>query len=108
VLEGPLAGRRMAQDPRHRATAAVTFDDARIGEVTAQVRHLGRQFEDDQEMLPMGGATLVDARVARAIGRGVSAFLSVQNVTDRRYVVGRAGVDTVGAPRTVELGLTYR
>jgi hypothetical protein len=30
------------------------------------------------------------------------------NLLDRRYLVGRAGVDTVGAPRTVRAGLRRR
>jgi outer membrane receptor protein involved in Fe transport len=50
---------------------------------------------------------LVDARVERALVAGLSVFASGQNLFDRRYIVGRAGVDTEGAPRTFELGLAY-
>lgn len=103
-----LVGNRLPQDPRLRTTASLTFDDARYATVTAQVRHLGSQFEDDRMTLPIGAVVLVDARVARELGRGLSVFVSGQNLFDRRYLVGRAGVDTEGAPRTFELGLTYR
>jgi outer membrane receptor protein involved in Fe transport len=34
-------------------------------------------------------------------------FASAQNLFDRHYLVGRAGIDTEGAPRTFELGLAY-
>lgn len=102
-----LAGKRLPQDPRHRTTASLAFDDARVATLTAQVRYLGPQFEDDLNTLPIGAVVLVDARAARRLGRGLEVFVSVQNLFDRPYVVGRAGVDTVGAPRTFEIGLAF-
>ncbi|HEU4733848.1 MAG TPA: TonB-dependent receptor [Kofleriaceae bacterium] len=102
-----LVGKRLAQDPRHRATAQVTYDSERIAAITAAVRYLGPQFEDDLNTQPIGAVVLVDARAERAIGRGLSVFAAAQNLFDRRYLVGRAGVDTEGAPRTLEVGLAY-
>lgn len=102
-----LVGNRLPQDPRMRSSAQLTFDDVRFATITTQVRHLGRQFEDDLMTLPIGAVVLVDARVARVVGHGLTVFVSAQNVFDRRYLVGRAGVDTEGAPRTFELGLAY-
>ncbi len=102
-----LVGKRLPQDPRHRTTAAIAFDDPRLATLTAQVRHLGPQFEDDLNTLPIGAVVLVDARAARRLGRGFELFVSAQNLLDRRYVVGRAGIDTVGAPRTLEVGLAF-
>ena len=102
-----LIGKRLAQDPRHRTVAAVTYDRARLATIGAQVRYLGRQFEDDLNTLPIGAVVLVDARVERTLAYGVSLFVSGQNLFDRRYLVGRAGIDTEGAPRTFELGVAY-
>jgi len=102
-----LVGKRLAQDPQHRTTAAVTYDDARIATIGAQARYLGRQFEDDLNTQPIGAVVLVDARAERRLAYGVSIFVSGQNLFDRRYLVGRAGIDTEGAPRTFELGLAY-
>ncbi|HET7500361.1 MAG TPA: TonB-dependent receptor [Kofleriaceae bacterium] len=102
-----LVGKRLAQDPRHRAIAQVTYDTERIAAFTAAVRYLGPQFEDDLNTQPIGAVVLVDARAERAIGRGLSVFASAQNLFDRRYLVGRAGIDTEGAPRMLEVGLTY-
>jgi outer membrane receptor protein involved in Fe transport len=100
-----LVGKRLAQDPRSRSTAEVTFDDPSIVTATAQVRYLGTQFEDDLNTLPIGAVVLVDARVARRVWHGVSAFAAVTNLFDRRYLVGRSGIDTLGAPRMIEAGL---
>lgn len=104
-----LVGKRLAHDPRHRSTAAVTYDDARIAAITGQVRYLGTMFEDDLNTLPIGAVVLVDARIARrlpgSLGDNLTAFVAAQNLFDRRYLVGRAGIDTLGAPRTLEVGL---
>jgi outer membrane receptor protein involved in Fe transport len=102
-----LAGKRLAQAPKHRTTVAMTYDRARIATLSVQVRYLGRQFEDDLNTQPIGAVVLVDARAERGLGHGFSIFASVQNLFDRHYLVGRAGIDTEGAPLTFELGLAY-
>jgi len=38
---------------------------------------------------------------------GLYAFATGTHLFDRRYLVGRAGVDTIGAPRMLELGIGY-
>jgi iron complex outermembrane recepter protein len=100
-----LVDKRLAQVPRLRTVAAIAFDEPAWFSATAQVRYLGIQFEDDLNTRLIGSVILVDARVGRRIGAGLAAFASVQNLFDREYLVGRAGVDTGGAPRTFELGL---
>jgi outer membrane receptor protein involved in Fe transport len=111
VTEAPaqpnLVGKRLAQDPHHRTTAAVSYDSPRLATLMAQVRYLGPQFEDDLNTQPIGAAVLVDVRVERSLTYGFSLFVSGQNLFDRHYLVGRAGIDTEGAPRTFELGLAY-
>jgi len=102
-----LVGKQLAQSPRNRTSAVVTFDDPRLVTITAQARYLGSQFEDDQNTQPIGSVVLVDARAERAVGSGFSVFAAGQNLFDRRYLVGRAGIDTEGAPRTFELGVAY-
>ncbi len=99
------ASARLAHDPHHRTTASITFDDARLATIIGQLRYLGPMFEDDLNTLPIGAVVLFDARIARVLGHGITAFAAAENLLDRRYVVGRAGIDTLGAPRTIELGL---
>jgi outer membrane receptor protein involved in Fe transport len=97
-----LVGKRLAQDPRQRATASLVY--AGPVEATARVRYLGNQFEDDLNTLPIGSVVLLDARIAHTFGKRITVFAAGENLADRRYIVGRAGVDTLGAPRTVEIG----
>ncbi len=58
-------------------------------------------------MLAIGAVVLLDARADVNLGGGFAMFASGQNLFDRRYLVGRAGIDTEGAPRTFELGIAY-
>jgi iron complex outermembrane recepter protein len=102
-----LVGKRLAQDPRHRMTAGLSFANERIVTVAAQARYLGRQFEDDLNTLRIGSVVLFDIHAQRRLWRELSWFVSGQNLFDRRYLVGRAGIDTEGAPRTFEIGLAY-
>jgi outer membrane receptor protein involved in Fe transport len=112
VVEAPgqpqLLGKELPQDPRHRAAVALAFDDPRILAAAVQLRWLGRQYEDDLNTLPMEGVALLDVSASRSLGRGVTLFLSVENLLDEAYLVGRAGVDTVGQPRFVHGGIRLR
>jgi outer membrane receptor protein involved in Fe transport len=100
-----LLGKELPQDPRHRGSVSLAYDDPRIVTAALQVRHLGRQFEDDANALPMSDVTLVDVSLARRLGRHVDVVLAVENLFDRIYLVGRAGVETIGQPRFVRGGL---
>jgi outer membrane receptor protein involved in Fe transport len=103
-----LVGKRLAQDPHHRTAGIVSYDDPRLATLTAEARYLGPQFEDDLNTQPIGSVVLFDARAERALAAGFSVFVTGRNLFDRHYLVGRAGIDTEGAPRTFELGVTYR
>jgi len=111
VTEAPehpdLVGKRLAQDPRHRAVAGLAYDDPRIATASVELRYTSRQFEDDLNTLPMGAYVVVDVFARRDLAYGVSAFASVLNVFDRAYLVGRAGVDTIGQPRTLLVGVAF-
>jgi outer membrane receptor protein involved in Fe transport len=111
VTEAPaqpdLVGKRLAQDPHHRATATVAYSDPRIATIVGQARYFGPQFEDDLNTQPIGAVVLFDARAERSLAYGFSIFAAGQNLSDRHYLVGRAGIDTEGAPRTFEVGVAY-
>ena len=34
-----------------------------------------------------------------------AGFITVENLFDRRYVTNQVGIDTIGAPRLVQVGL---
>jgi outer membrane receptor protein involved in Fe transport len=103
-----LIGKQLPQDPAHRAGAGFTFDQPELLTVTLQARFVGPQFEDDLNQLPMGGFFIVDVAASRRLFSELAIFVAVENLLDRRYVVGRAGLDTLGQPFTVRAGLRLR
>jgi outer membrane receptor protein involved in Fe transport len=112
VTEAPgqpqLVGNELPQDPRHRATLAVAFDQPSFLTVNAQLRYIGAQYEDDLNTLRMAGVPLVDVLVTWHVRRFLDTFAAVENLFDRTYLVGRAGVDTIGQPRFIHFGLRFR
>ena len=100
-----LVGNQLAQAPKHLATAALSFDDPRLLAASAQLRYLGDQYEDDQNQRPLGDALLVDLFAAWHATRRLDVFLAVENLLDKTYYVGRAGLDTIGQPRFVHGGI---
>jgi outer membrane receptor protein involved in Fe transport len=101
-------GKQLAQDPVHRGTAIVTFHDSALLTATVQLRVTGPQFEDDLNQRGMGGYAVVDAFVSRRLVGGLEVFAAAENMFDRQYLVGRAGVDTIGQPFMLRLGLRLR
>lgn len=112
VREAPgapeLVGKELPQDPAHRATALVTFHEPRWVTATVQLRVTGPQFEDDLNERGMGGYAVVDVFLSRGVFWKVEAFGAVENLFDRQYLVGRSGIDTVGQPLLVRVGLRLR
>ena len=112
VLEADKApgtvGKRLPQDPVHRIAGLV---EARFPPGwTARVQGIAAliQYEDDLNKLPLGTQFRLDAYLARAIGPVVEIYTAVENILDRRDLVGRAGVDTISGPFTVRLGVRLR
>ncbi len=103
-----LVGRQLAQDPRHRGTALVGFDDPALVTATVQLRVTGPQYEDDLNERGMGGYAVVDVSASRRLFWKVDVFAAVENLFDREYLAGRAGVDTLGPPLTARVGLRLR
>jgi len=103
-----LVGKQLAQDPRHRGTVSIAFEDPRYLTATLQARVVGPQFEDDQNLLPMPGFLVVGLFASRRLFSGFDAYAAAENLFNRTYLVGRAGVDTIGQPFTIRIGLRAR
>jgi iron complex outermembrane recepter protein len=103
-----LVGKQLAQDPAHRTMLGVALFDEDTGAATLQLRGIGAQYEDDLNERALPGFFVVDASASRRLFGGVSAVVAVENLFDRTYLVGRAGVDTIGEPLLVRVGLRWR
>lgn len=110
-----LVGKWLPQVPRHRATVAVFFSNARLLNASLEVSALGRQFDDDLNVRTVPGLTSaglpgytsVSATASRPLGQRLELFLSVQNALDREYFVGLLPT-TIGSPRVMSAGVRVR
>ena len=109
VTDAPAApeviGNRTPQVPRHQASLELRYDDPRVALAAVQARWSDAQFEDDQNTLRLGACFTADALLSRAVVRGLDAFVAAENLLDERCDVGRTPVRTIGAPRTVRVGV---
>lgn len=103
-----LVGRQLPQDPAHRFTGTLMYSNPEYFTAVVQVRVLGRMFEDDRNTLPIDAVALVDASLFRELAPGLEVFAAAQNLGNTTYLVGRAGVDTVGPPFSFRAGLKLR
>jgi outer membrane receptor protein involved in Fe transport len=100
-----LEGNDVPQVPRHQATLQARYANPALLEAALLARASSLQYDDDQNLLPLGGYLTLDLRVARRFGRRVEAFAALENLTGDRYDVGRTPVLTLGPPRLARAGL---
>jgi outer membrane receptor protein involved in Fe transport len=99
-----LRGNRVPQVPEYNLALGARYTP-RAWTASAQLRITGPQFEDDQNVYTLRRATVVDVFGGRAFGRGVTAFVAVENLFDATYDVGRTPVLTTGLPRAGRVGV---
>jgi outer membrane receptor protein involved in Fe transport len=100
-----LEGLRLAQVPRHSASAGLTWK-AGVWSVSPQARFVGEQFEDDLNTLRLASATIVDVAVSVTLSAASELFVSAENLADHRLETGRSadGVVNIGTPRLILVG----
>ncbi len=100
-----LVGKQLPQTPRHRATAQLVYDDPKIITLSGAIRYADRRFEDDRNTSVVEPFTVVDAMATRKLTHGLAGFVTVENLFDRRYTTNQVGIDTIGAPRLIQVGV---
>ncbi len=103
-----LLGKELPETPRNMATLSLTYDDTQRGTAEVTVRYLGKQYENDINTLPMSDVAITDCYAAWHATPQLDLYLGVKNLFDQTYLVGRAGVDTIGQPRFVHGGVRLR
>lgn len=104
-----LNGLRPAQTPLDQASGTIGWT-RRGASMSATVRYVAAQFDDDQNTRRLAPATTLDARAAVPVWRGLSVELRGENITDTRVETGTSGGNVIerATPRTLWLGLDYR
>jgi outer membrane receptor protein involved in Fe transport len=99
-----LEGLRVPQITRQQLNGQLSYV-SRNWTAGFQARFVGKQFEDDQNALPLAKFFTLDAEVSRRVSRQVKLFAAAQNLTGVRYEIGRTPVVTVGPPALARIGI---
>ena len=101
-----LDGNRPSQTPRFTGGATLSWTPADDWLLSATVRHVGAQFEDDLESNVLPAATTLDAFVQVPMTPSIAFVLRGENLTDETIVTrNQSGSIDLGVPRTVWAGV---
>jgi outer membrane receptor protein involved in Fe transport len=103
-----LDGFRPSQTPAWAESATVGYRPAEGMLFSATLRHIGKQFEDDQETDALPAATTVDLFAQVPIVDRLSFVARAENLFDETVITrNQSGSMDLGMPRTVWAGLRY-
>ena len=105
-----LTGKRPAQTPRWTITGGIVANPIRLVTLETYVRYESLRWSDDQNTLPVGAVTTVDARVTLHVTPQFDLYGAVENLFDAEVGSARSadGILTIDAPRLFHAGLNYR
>ncbi len=100
---------RPAQTPRDAVSGTLGWrQDAAA--LSATLRHVARQFDDDQNSRSLAPATTLDGFAALPVTRALTIEARAENVLNARVEAGISGANVVerAAPRTLWIGVRAR
>lgn len=97
-----------AQSPRHAASATLAWQAGQGPGLSATLRYVSKQYEDDLQTDVLPHALTVDALASLPLGHGVTLVARGENLFDEDVVTRNAGgsID-LGTPRTLWIGLRF-
>lgn len=107
--QAQLDGKRPAQTPKVAAAATLAWRPRDGVTLSATLRHVGAQFEDDLEVDTLRAATTLDAYVEAPLVGPFSLVLRGENLTDTEVITrNQGGSIDLGTPRTLWAGVKVR
>jgi outer membrane receptor protein involved in Fe transport len=76
--------------------------------VAIQGRIASNEFDDDQNLLPLGAYFVISATLSHPLPKGFDIFFQGENLTNDQYNIGRTPVVTLGQPILVRSGLRWQ
>jgi outer membrane receptor protein involved in Fe transport len=101
-----LEGLQVPQVARHQFTSQVSYIHERWS-AALQARALSRQFEDDQNLLPLASFITSDAKISWNLRPELSFFVTAEGL-GQRYQVARTPVLTLGPSTSFRVGVNFR
>jgi vitamin B12 transporter len=107
-VQAALDGNRPAQTPAFAASTTFSWEPRDGWQLSATLRHVGKQFEGDQEDDALPAATTVNLFGQVPVSGRLSAIVRVENLFDETIITrNQAGSMDLGVPLTVWGGLRF-
>lgn len=103
-----LVGLWVAQVPRNVLTFQGRYLNPSLVNVSVNGRMVGKQYDDDQNMFPLGRYFVLDAMAWRSIRAGFDVFAAAENLFNVQYITAATPVPQLGLPITARFGLRYQ
>ena len=103
-------GMAPAQSPRHAARGTLAWAPHGLAgpSLSATLRYVSRQYEDDLQTDALPGAVTLEAGARLPLSRGLTLIARGENITDTRVVTrNAAGSIDLGTPRTLWIGVRF-
>jgi outer membrane receptor protein involved in Fe transport len=103
-----LEGKRPAEAPPATITAGADWNPIQPLTLSAQLRWVSAEYQDDLNTIKLGSALTVDLGAGWRFHDHLSVFGKVENLMNANVATAyTTGVFNIAAPRTFEVGLSY-
>ncbi len=105
-----LLGNKVAQVPRNVFTWEARYWNPTRLMLSVQGRFVGNQYDDDQNLYPLGRFYTMDLQIGRNVTRNLEVFAAAENLLDQRYNVANTptasgSLFNIGPPILYRIGL---
>jgi outer membrane receptor protein involved in Fe transport len=105
-----LLGKDVAQVPRNALTWEARYWNPSRLMLSVQGRFIGNQFDDDQNLYPLGRFYVMNLQVGRNLMRNLEVFAAAENLLNQRYKIANTPTSTgslfnLGPPILYRIGL---
>ncbi len=101
-------GLRIPQLPRHQLTFQVRYSNPSRLTFGLQGRVSGEQFDDDLNSFSLPRYFTIDALLSRPVTHKIEILAAMENILNKRYIVWRTPVATLGPPPLLRLCLRLK
>ena len=103
-----LVGNLIPLVPRSSFTFQGTWAAPQRIFLAIQGRAESNEFDDDQNLLPLGSAFILSATASRPLPKGFEVFLQGENLTNDHYDIARTPVVNLGQPILGRIGFRWQ
>jgi outer membrane receptor protein involved in Fe transport len=103
-----LVGNQVPLVPQQNVTFQATWAAPRRFFLALQGRAASNEYDDDQNLLPLGSYFVLSGSVSHPLRWGLNVFVAGENITNSKYEIARTPVVNLGQPVLVRGGLRWQ